>query len=183
MSTLKMKTLLASYLMTTLITVTIPLSSSCAKELLTENSKVWLKGIGPITVGMSILEAEQAGGIEFEEGYRKGDCVFLSPKEQPKNINFMALNGKIVSVHIYAPSLITTKSGIGIDSTEAQLKAAYPERIQFQDTLISEGDEFKIFAFVPKDAGDKDYRLFFTLHLGKIQDFAAGKMPQVKDRC
>lgn len=152
-------------------------------EVLSNTSKVWLKGIGPIHIGMTVAQAEKAGGLKFEKGYSKGDCVLLSAESKLPNVKFVAVKDKIVSVHVYSPSRIKTRSNIGIDNTEQQLKTAYPGRIQLIETPVVEGDTFKILAFVPKDKVDQSYRVIFTVHQDKVQDFAAGLMPQVKDRC
>jgi hypothetical protein len=172
---------LLDFLTSTLLTITV--CSAHAAEKLSDTSKVWLRGIGPVQVGMTIAKAEKAAGVKLEKGYTKGDCAILSPATKSPNVKFVAIKDKIVSVHIYSPSPIKTRSNVGIDNTEQQLKAAYPNQIQLLGTPVSDGDTFRILAFVPKDKADQNYRVIFTVHLDKVQDFAAGLMPQVKDRC
>ncbi|MCB1192015.1 MAG: hypothetical protein H7A23_22240 [Leptospiraceae bacterium] len=163
--------------------ITLVATLALEAEKLSDKSKVLLKGIGAIRIGMTVADAQKAGGVTFQKGHKKGSCVFLTPKGGPENITFIADKGKIMSVHIYAPSSIKTKSGVGIDSTEKQIKDAYPGQIKLIDTITSDGDTFQIFALVPKDKPVQNYRVIFTIHAGKVQDYAAGKLPFVKSRC
>ncbi len=168
---------------TKILTITLMATLGLYAEKLSNNSKVLLKGIGDIQIGMTVADAQKAGGVTFQKGHKKGSCVFLTPKEGPENVTFIADKGKIMSIHIYSPSPIKTKSGVGIDSTEKQIKTAYPDKIKLIDTVTSDGDTFEIFAFVPKDKPVQNYRIVFTIHSGKVQDYAVGKLPFVKSRC
>ena len=156
-------------------------SISSVDEKLTPSTKVMLKSMGPIKFGMTVAEAEKASGLNFTKNALTPKCNILIPQgEVGHDINFTAVNGKVMSVHVFGEG-ITTKSGIGVGNTEKELLKKYSKNIQLLDTVSSTGDVFKILAFVPKE--DKEYRVIFVVHEGLIQDFSAGLMPYVKDRC
>ncbi len=155
--------------------------STDGNEKLTQSTKVMLKSMGPIKFGMTISEAEKASGLTFSANALTSKCSILIPQgEIGHDINFTAMDGKVMSVHVFAEG-ITTKSGIGVGNTEKELLKKYSKNIQLLDTVSSTGDMFKILAFVPKK--DKNYRVIFVVHEGLIQDFSAGLMPYAKNRC
>jgi|CXWL01.1.fsa_nt_gi hypothetical protein len=93
------------------------------------------EGYGPVRVGMTIAEASTALGAQlvpdgnFDE---PNACQTLhiegAPGEDP--LRFMAQEGRITRVSDYGTTDALTEQGLGIGSTDAQIRAAFPQAIE-----------------------------------------------------
>ena len=154
-------------------------TSPFTKKKLTNEAKVTIAGLGPIQVGMTLAEASKAAEIAFVP---VGDsasvsCRYFQPHEGPEGIGFMVVNGQIIRIDIWPGSVITTLSGAGIDSTEAEIEALYPGQIEISSHKYTGG---QYLTFIPEDAGAKLYRLVFETDAeGRVTQFRAGQFPAV----
>lgn len=99
------------------------------------DDRVTLEGVGPLQVGASFGAAELATGHPMQRHYPMlGDdesCINASfGGGNDTGITILGGDGRIRRIDINEPSAIRTKSGIGIGSSEADVKAAYPGRIE-----------------------------------------------------
>jgi pyruvate/2-oxoglutarate dehydrogenase complex dihydrolipoamide acyltransferase (E2) component len=147
-------------------------------EQLTANSKVTIKGIGPVQIGMTVKQASQAAGVPLVTtgSTPSPECEYYTPQAN-KNLGFMVTNGHISRIDVWRDSQITTASGLGIGSTEDQIKARFPGQVETSPHEYTDG---LYVAFVPKDASDRNYRIVFeTDRAGRVTQFRAGKLPEV----
>jgi hypothetical protein len=150
-----------------------------ARERLTANSKLTVNGLGPIRVGMTVDEAIRAAGVPLESSGDEASpgCEFYEPKDNSANIAFMVVDGRVVRADAWRGSPVTTPSGLGIGSTEAQIQAKFPGQIELEPHEYIEGNYV---IFVPKDASDRNYRIVFeTDAAGRVLQLRSGKLPEV----
>jgi hypothetical protein len=146
-------------------------------------SRVTATGIGPVQVGMSVPQAEGAGGVRLQrtmdEYYPR--CWYVVPKGWPKvhdhdllvdRVGFMITGGTIARIDVWAGS-IATREGIRIGSTERQVQRAYPGRI----TVTHDRFGVRQLRFTPP--GHAGYRILFQSDGRQVTRFRAGKVTQV----
>lgn len=164
-----------------------------AQPNLTTQSKVVIDGIGPIRVGMTIAEAENAAQVSLvEKGGRAGlgSCYYLWPKTGPSNLGLMVTSNRegkgvdrqhdqIARVDILAGSRISTLSGAKIGATEARIKSLYVKQIKVTPGTYSWRQGGHDLTFIPRDLEDKNYRLVFETLKGRVTQFRAGRLPEV----
>ena len=107
---------------------------------LTSSHDLRRDGIGGVTVGMTVAEAQAAARQRFvQEGDVLGNCIYMAPKTDffgltPSvdgaarwpAVQFMFIDGVMSRVDVYPGGKVRTSAGIGIGSTEQQVKDAYP---------------------------------------------------------
>lgn len=165
-----------------------------AQARLNEQSKVALRGIGPIQVGMTVAAAETAARIQLvEKGGRAGmgGCYYLSAKTDLQNLAFMVISerednrvernkDRIVRVDVYKGSRITTLSGAKIGDRESRIKSLYPGQIKVTPHEYTGDSGGNYLTFMPKDVVDRNYRLIFETLNGRVTQYRAGKLPEVE---
>ena len=170
-----------NFFIATLAVSTLTISSVLSQTKLTNQSKVYINGIGSVRVGMTIAEASKAAGTKLirESGYETNlSCFYVKPQGEPKDIGFMVTNKRISRVDVWNNKSIITLSGAKIGDTESRIKSLYPGQIQVTPHKYVEGGHDLI--FIPKDAVDKNYRLLFETDGKRVTRFRAGKLPEVE---
>lgn len=100
-------------------------------EALSGSSRLRIDGVGPIDVGMTVEQAGAAAGVELaikSEPY----CDVLTATPGPAGLALIVTapaTGRI-EVVIVKGGPVRTLSGIGIGSTETEVKAAYTDRLR-----------------------------------------------------
>ncbi|HEY9783108.1 MAG TPA: hypothetical protein V6D09_23575 [Leptolyngbyaceae cyanobacterium] len=170
-----------NFFIATLALSTLTISSVLSQTKLTNQSKVYINGIGAVRVGMTIAEASKAAGTKLirESGYETNlSCFYVKPQGEPKDIGFMVTNKRISRVDVWKNKSITTLSGAKIGDTESRIRSLYPGQIQVTPHKYVEGGHDLI--FIPKDAVDKNYRLLFETDGKRVTRFRSGKLPEVE---
>jgi hypothetical protein len=170
-----------NFFIATLALSTLTISSVLSQTKLTNQSKVYINGIGSVRVGMTIAEASKAAGTKLirESGYETNlSCFYVKPQGEPKDIGFMVTNGRISRVDVWNNKSIATLSGAKIGDTESRIKSLYPGQIQVTPHKYVQGGHDLI--FIPKDAVDKNYRVLFETDGKRVTRFRSGKLPEVE---
>jgi hypothetical protein len=166
----------------TLATVTLAISSLAgtvlAQAKLKHQSKVFINGIGPVRVGMTVSQAAKAAGTRLVGDRPNQYCYYVRPQGNKKDIGFMISGGRIARVDVYKDSQITTVKGAKIGDTEARIKSLYPGQIQVTLHKYVPGGHY--LTFVPKDPSDRNYRVVFETDGKLVTGFRAGKLPEVE---
>ena len=154
-------------------------------------SAVSLRGIGPVLVGMTVSQASKAAAVALvADGLPDPDseCGFVHPKGgRPKGLSFMVTGAsdeegeagqtdRIARVDVDS-TVFKTRSGMGVGNTEAEVKAAYPDRIKVEPHKYV--DEGHYLVYQPQDAADARFGLVFETDGTKVTSFRAGRQPEV----
>lgn len=133
--------------------------------------RVTVNGIGPLQIGMTRSEAEQAIGARIPDGPGGPDCKDLAVEGGPDGLLLRFSNDdRLVATYVLAPSSIATASGIHRGSTREEVRETYAGEIEEPNTdelvFTPDGAQFagKVITFVMDDdtvysyiAGDETY--------------------------
>jgi hypothetical protein len=170
------------------VIVSVWATSASGQAQLTERSKLALDGIGPIRIGMTVNEASRSAGVRLIKTKGGGDrtgrtepCASFEVQGGPKGIDFIARDGRIISVYI-SNERVTTMKGIKIGDPEGKVFSLYPRQIQATPHPYSSRPPYngKYLTFVPRDAADKNYRIIFETIKGHVERFRSGQLPEVE---
>lgn len=150
------------------------------------DTPIALRGIGLITVGMSLREAEDAANVEFSaHGWDElgGYCYYADVVGLEEDVTFMVHSpfegpvsdpddGEIVRVEVHASmgSPAATKSEIGIGSSETDVYATYGDQITWDTDFYDRS----VLTFVPNDPEDRAYRVRFLTDGATVNEIRAG---------
>ncbi|MCQ3814451.1 MAG: hypothetical protein KTU85_08555 [Acidimicrobiia bacterium] len=149
-------------------------ASAGAATQLTRDSKVSTLGLGVVTFGLTVPNAAEQAGINMLTCGQVGDCYHISPASGPDGVSFLVHASTVERVDI-VDGPITTRSGMGIGTSEERLVEAFGEKLERE---VIDSDTTNL-VFVPTDAGDADFRVVFTIEDGAVTTFRAGRLPMV----
>lgn len=161
----------------TIALILVLISPNLAGEAVSEKTQLSLRGFGPILVGMTIPQAEIAGGLRLSQVNSGGEpeCLYFQAKRLPQ-VSFMVTDSKIARIDIDNPN-ITTLSGAKIGDPERKIKAIYGSAIvQEPHPYVTRGHYL---VFVPRDRTDKNYRVIFETEGRVVTRYRSGKLPEV----
>jgi len=113
------------------------------------------------------LEGVEPDGVD--------DCSYLRSRSTPAGIGLMFAHGRVVRIDITAPS-IRTASGIGIGSTEMDVKRVYGSRITSQRHKYTDGHYL---VYTPVDPPDSGLRLLFETDGQRVINYRTGRADAV----
>ncbi|WP_375505533.1 hypothetical protein [uncultured Nostoc sp.] len=163
--------------------VTVALSSLTvgtviAQTKLTNQSKLFINGVGQVRVGMTVSQAAKAAGTKLIGDSANNNCYYVKPEWEPKNLGFMVTEGRISRVDVWRDGKITTLKGAKIGDTEARIKSLYPGQIKVTPHKYVEGGHY--LTFIPKDQSDQNYRVIFETDGKRVTQSRSGKLPEVE---
>jgi len=138
------------------------------------NDSISTVGLGEVTFGMTVAQAQVAAGTDLINCAPTSDCYRVTPAQGPEGISFLVTESTIERVDIVAGPL-TTRSGIGIGSPEDDIMNLFGDQIETQVNDDSSVD----LIFVPQDESDAEFRVIFTIRDGVVETFRSGRIPQV----
>lgn len=148
-----------------------------AQTVISEETKLGLRNLGSIGVGMTVSQAQQASGLTFNQVASGGepDCLYYETVTL-KDVSFMVTEGKIARIDIDNPR-ITTLSGAKIGDSERRIYSLYPRQIQSEPHEYVTGGHY--LSFTPRDRIDQNYRMVFETNGRVVTRFRSGKLPEV----
>jgi hypothetical protein len=143
---------------------------------ITVNDRVGVTGIGPVQVGMTVMQAIDATDSPWVvgESLDGGSCRHGRPEKGPKGLAFMFVSGRVARVEVDEPGILTS-AGAQVGDTVARIRALYPGL----KTEPHEYENGQYLIITPKDAKQKKYRLIFETNGKTITRYRAGALPAV----
>ncbi len=156
---------------------TIPADRDCTASSFNADSSVSTVGLDAVVFGMTPASAEAATNsclIADREVNR--DCYYVRPAGGPDGVAFLVTAGTIERVDVFSGT-ITTRSGVGVGSTEQQVRELFGAQIEDRaHPAVAGGLEL---LFVPQDEADKQFRVIFEIEAGSVIGYRSGRLPQV----
>jgi hypothetical protein len=151
---------------------------SMPHELLSNQSPLTLDGIGPVRVGMTTAQAEQAAGVPIPAADTDDNgCGYTHP-QGIENLLFMVTGNQIARVDVVRDSPIRTASGAGIGDTRTEIEAMYRGQIEVSPHQYVQGGHY--LTYIPTDAGARNYGIVFeTDENGIVTRLRSGRLPEV----
>lgn len=146
-------------------------SPSPSPGRLTEADRLRMDGIGPINVGMTVDEAEQAAGIRLRiNKEQSAACRFAFPVNGPRNLAFMISYRRIIRVDVAPDAGIKTVSGVGVGDSEEDVLRVYGDGIKREPhPYVPEGSYL-----VYRPAGERRLLLIFETNGKRVTSFRSG---------
>jgi hypothetical protein len=141
------------------------------------NSKLSLKGLGPLRIGTPLSEVTSRLEFVRDKDFSTQTCSVLHPTGVPAGLIIMITNGQVSRVDINSPEY-TSLRGARVGMTEEELMGLYPGEL-----TVSYGKynpDGRYLTFVPKDAADRNFRMVFVTDGKRVLSFATGRLPEVE---
>jgi hypothetical protein len=162
----------------------LPYNGAIADQIATAD------GIGPVQIGMSAKQAERALGAKLDpmsaDGNGSAECWLTSRKGKiDRFIQYMIKFGKITRIDVFPGAAeispkpvpaIKTPEGIGVGSSEDDIRKAYGETVKKE--VAPYGDEDHIDATTSYslhvDTPDKKRGIIFETTHNRVESFSVG---------
>jgi hypothetical protein len=154
---------------------TTPPGSVPGPAKLADSSAVSTAGIGPLTFGLTVPNAEKALGARLLPDAAfpaTGQCIVVKPESGADAVWFTVWKSTVERLDVRPPGKPKTRSGAGIASTEAQLKTLFTDRLTVSSTASG-----RTAVYTPQDAANANFRIIFELDLaGNVTSYRAGRV-------
>ena len=157
------------------LAIAVLLLSGVRPSLPQNQWQVGLQSFGPIRYGMTLTQASAALGETITVA--DSECDYVGPHALPPGTSLMAIQGRIERVDIDTTGILT-RSGVGVGSTEDEVRRAYPGHIRTEPHPYT-GPEGHYLIFVPRDPADTAFSLIFETDGAKVINYRAGHQPAV----
>lgn len=152
-------------------------TDSAPVAVATDSWTVSPRGIGQLSAGMTLDEANAATGNALIIPATLEQCDWVRVKDAPKGLLLMVERGKITRVEIGDSSTIATANGAKVGDTEAQIELLYPGNVEVQPHKYTDGHYLVV---TPVDPAEKDYRIVFETDGRKVLRYRSGLVPSVQ---
>lgn len=158
-------------------TDTTTATDSVPVAVATDSWTVSPRGIGQISAGMTLDEANAATGNALIVPATLEECDWVRVKDAPKGLLLMVEGGKITRVNIDDSSTIATTNGAKIGDTEEHIELLYSGQVEVQPHKYTTGHYLVV---TPVDPAEKDYRIVFETDGKKVLRYRSGLVPSVQ---
>lgn len=142
-------------------------------------SAVTATDIGPVTVGMTVEQAQAAAQTSLVVEPFDPACYYAGPSDPAfDGLSFTVTDDTIGSVDIFTATFATDR-GIRVGATESEVLAAYPGQVTVDDHAYVEGGHYLTVTH-PDDSG---HGLVFETDgtpSQTVTDYRAGRFPEVQ---
>jgi hypothetical protein len=142
----------------------------------TSASKLTTVGLDDVFFGDTVrdIRSKVSGDwVGLPAADARPSCFTMQPAGGPEGTVFMILDGRVERIDLASPA-ITTRSGIGVGSTVADITELFESNIE---TVTVDGGEEIV--FIPTDADDREFRIIWTTDGTTVTAMRAGRIPGV----
>jgi len=134
-------------------------------------------GVGPVKVGMTVAEADQAlpGGLDNTTGLEA--CDYVRPKQGPGGVSLMVVDGRIARVDVVDSARVPTTAGVMPGESEARVREAYPG-VRVQPHKYDDRGHYMV--VIPGAPSDTLHRIVFETDGAKVTRMRGGLFPAVE---
>jgi hypothetical protein len=150
-----------------------------------------MEGIGPVKIGMTVKEAEDALGAKLDpispEFYKECWVTSRSDKKD-RVIQYRVENENIAAIDVYPraaetfplpiPAIMTEK-GIGVGSTEEEIKRAYGKSAKKDRAPYFDETDKDPEYWIHVDNPDKKLGMIFDVRYGRVLSFSVGTLEAI----
>lgn len=156
-----------------------------------------MEGIGPVKIGMTVQEAEHALGAKLDPispPFYKECWITSRSDKKDRVIQYMVEDENIAAIDVYPPAAetfplpipaIKTPKGIGVGSTEEQIRKAYGKSVKKERAPYFDEDNKETAYWFHADNPDKKLGMFFDARYGRVLSFSVGTLEAINqmERC
>jgi hypothetical protein len=142
----------------------------------TEPWAIRLDGVGPVTFGMSLVQARTALGDSLAVTPPGASCGFAVPRGAPAGIRLMIEAGKVVRVDVDSAG-VRTAAGDEVGMAEGDVRGRYPQGLEVRPHKYEPTGRYLI---IHETEADSTRRLIFESDGQRIVRYRAGIMPAVE---
>jgi hypothetical protein len=147
-----------------------------------------IDGVGNVRIGMTLRESGRTIGARISVPKDGGsddpqECSYARRADgRDANISYMMHRNRIVRIDIgptergQSVAAVRTAEGIGLGSSEKQLRQAYGRRVRVEPHPYGDANDHY---YVLKDAGGRRGIIFETWD-GRVSQFRVGRYPEVR---
>lgn len=146
-------------------------------NVLTNGTRLDLKGFGPLRVGMTMRQAEAAIHGPLTPILAEETCTHSTPVHGPKGLHMMFVDGRIARFELRGCQL-KTLSGVELGTSEARAQEAYNHALEV--TGHQYVDTWHYMTLVPRQQSDRQFRLVLETDGKAVVAIRAGKLPEVQ---
>jgi hypothetical protein len=135
-------------------------------------------GVGPVKLGMTLAQAEQAMGRKLVSTWPDSDtseCAYYSAEPKIDGLLFMTAQGRIVRYDVRGPN-VRTRSGIAVGDPVQKARTAYGAQLEVSPHRYMGPEE----SYLTLWSNDRKTAIRFETLKGKIDRFYAGFAEQAQ---
>jgi hypothetical protein len=139
---------------------------------------IYLRGAGPLRIGMAIGEVRRALNDPAASLYvsdpanplGENGCTYLESRAVPPDVGVLLERKRVVRIDVYAK--FRTASGAGVGDSEDRIRGLYPGRITVETHRYDPNGHYLI--FTAADRADQPYGLVFETDGKVVTQYRSG---------
>jgi hypothetical protein len=163
--------------------LTLILALTLLAQVSASSPRLYLRGLGAMRIGMTLSAVRQAIGDRAaslegnEPDARSVDaCSYLRSRALPAGLGLMFMHGRLARIDVREGD-IRTASGIGIGSTEDDVRRVYGRRITSEPHKYIDGHYL---IYTPVDAVDRGLSMRFETDGRAVINYRTGRADAVQ---